>query len=378
MTVQDPRLKFPQKVPPRTNTVAPEADIRINHIVNQWPQDVAFSDIWEASAREHVLENKPTEHALNKRREKSATSKLEPTSNDSQIPIILIQRGNTTFHGLTSQNPLSNAEVLEGWTLILPRGWGNAFWKSFVFAGARTGGFENIRQMQFESGFGCYPFDFPGTKAYENFRAQLKKSLEIEWSQKPPAKRVNHTKLGVDHPFEAAFEYLGGNVEDTKCWLLQGERLISTFLDGGEAQMRLAMETMLSKRGIQCPQFRLEDALFKVRVTYLDRRKPMVNAMVYLVEDQKEYNSYASHQKASKKSVAQNIYTHGRKHIGYLTNGGFSLTTGCGFGVGACTITGVRAMRDIDQRQKRKVKMMVLVQNPNSVEGWPAQLEILG
>ncbi|KAF7726095.1 hypothetical protein EC973_009069 [Apophysomyces ossiformis] len=374
MTVYDPR--FPQKTAQRTNKVEPETSRKLNNIANKWPADVAFSEIWNADVRRNVFENKLSEQTLNERRAQSNTSKLEPIQGDSEVPVLLIQRGNLAFHGSATSKPLSNAEVLEGWTLILPRGWGNAFWKSFVFAGARTCGFENIRQMQFESGFGSFPFDFPGTSAYDVYREQLKKRLETEWLARPPAKRVNHGKLGVSAPFMAAFENLEGTTKGAKCWLLQGEALIFAFLEGQETRLRLAMESMSSKRGLPSPQFQLENALFKIRVTYLDRRIPTVNAMIYVMEKQEEYDICTSRRRHREVPVAKSTLLE-RNHIGYVTNGGFSLTTGCGFGVGACTVYGVLKMREIDERQKRKVKMMVFVRNPNSAEGRPAQLDII-
>ena len=46
---------------------------------------------------------------------------LVPTSKDTQVPVMLVQSGN-------------------GWDLIVPEGWGLAFWKSIVFTGAKAAG----------------------------------------------------------------------------------------------------------------------------------------------------------------------------------------------------------------------------------------------
>lgn len=63
--------------------------------------------------------------------------KLQLTSDDALIPILLVQRDSmikaTSIKGKSS-------EYIGGWNIIMPSGWGMDFWKSFVFAGAWVGG----------------------------------------------------------------------------------------------------------------------------------------------------------------------------------------------------------------------------------------------
>ncbi|KAI9028249.1 ribonucleases P/MRP protein subunit POP1-domain-containing protein [Phycomyces nitens] len=421
MTVQDPRIKFPQKVPLRTNQIPKETEIRINQIVRQWPLDVAHSDIWDKQLRKDLQKNKIKDNELHKRREEQTSLGLgfEFTEKDSKIPILLIQRGNSESAGSSTGKHSANlVEVTEGWSLIMPRSWGVAFWKSFVFAGARTCGLYNVRAMHFESGHGTFPFDLPGTRAFETQRLASKNKEEEIWAKKPMSKRVNFEKLGVKHPFEAPFECLVNNgklndnkalvlaedenenqsqeSQDPKYWLLQGDRLISLLLScctPEEASQKLLkeMSIQMSKRNLVCPSsLDLDNALVKVRVKYIGRRKPHPNAMIFLIENQKEYEEYIQNPKKTdltKKSKANHSgvdedeemdHSDGPyKHIGYLTNGGFSLSVGGGLGIGACTAQGVQRVRDLDNRHNRKTKMLVLVRNTNTTNLQPAQLQLL-
>lgn len=270
-----------------------------------------------------MLEKKISEYALNQRREKNLVpgTKLEPTAEDAQIPLLLIQRGGPVSDKATiSQKPLASHELIEGWTMILPRGWGLPFWKSLVFAGCRVAGFQDVRAMHYESGFPCFPQDYPGTRAFEAQRQLNKKAAEEVWAKRPPAKRVNFTKRGVDHPFECAFETLasvehmdvesqeGGLATRPTYSLLQGEALVSAILSSDESSFQTKLDKFIANREIISDRespFQLDDTLVKIRVKYIDRGKPAPNAMIYLLEDEKEYDQctfHIRHQSPLKKS----------------------------------------------------------------------------
>ncbi|KAI7904843.1 NUC188 domain-containing protein [Cokeromyces recurvatus] len=314
LVVQDPRLKFPQKVPPRTNTISNENQKNIQHILDQWPSDAAETTIWNKELRQSLFDNKISDYGLNIRREKNLIpgTKLEATPEDSQIPLLLIQRGGPIYNNQSPQ-PLSSHEFVEGWTLIIPRGFGLAFWKSFVFAGARVAGYEDVHAMHFESGYPCFPQDYPGTRAFEAHRKMVQKAAENVWQRRPPAKRVNYAKRGVDHPFECAFESLStvdrmDVIEEGKenqehlsarprYSLINGERLVLSLLDSSTTQnYQSTLEALIRQRGLDpslhLSDFYMDDLLIKIRVKYIDRGKPLVNAMIYLLEDPEEYQYY--------------------------------------------------------------------------------------
>ncbi|RUP48702.1 hypothetical protein BC936DRAFT_144143 [Jimgerdemannia flammicorona] len=218
LTVHDPRLRFPQKVPPRTNTVSQPDQRELSRVLAQWPEDMADCEIWNEDVRKGVAENKIEEKDLNERRRKNLIpgTKLTPTPTDSQIPLLLIQRGNAFSTSAAPARSLSSSEYLEGWTLVLPALWGMAFWKSFIFAGARVGGLRERHGMHFESGVSCFPYDFPGTRGYRVWKETKKIEEERAWAKRPPAKRVNFGKLGVRSPFDTDFAGLFGYKEEDK------------------------------------------------------------------------------------------------------------------------------------------------------------------
>ena len=348
-------------------------------MLNQWPTDVAESNIWDKDIRQSLIEKKISEYALNQRREQNLIpgTKLKATAEDAQIPILLVQRGGPAFDKAgISQKPLASHELIEGWTVILPRGWGMAFWKSLVFAGVRVAGYDDVRAMHFESGLPCFPHDYPGTCAFETQRKLTKESAMAVWEKRPPGKRVNFTKRGVDHPFESAFETLSDAMEIDSTNranlatrpsydLLQGHALVSTVISNPSAlTTKLQQWNRLSHPSKELNT--LDEALVKIRIKYIDRGKPAPHAMVYLLASQEEYNACTYHLrrstpvKQSKRKLKEllQVETHGADyslkmpskshHIGYITNGDFSLTLGYGFGIGACHVKGLQKMNEID------------------------------
>lgn len=382
LTVNDPRLKFPQKVPPRTNEISIEEQKKIQKILDQWPNDVAESNIWDKDIRQSLFDKRISEYALNLRREQNLIpgTKLEPTAEDAQIPILLIQRGGPAFNKMDiNQKPLASHELIEGWTLILPRGWGLAFWKSLVFAGVRVAGYEDVRAMHFESGLPSFPHDYPGTRAFEAQRQTIKEAALGIWEKRPPGKRVNFAKRGIEHPFESAFETLA-TVEHMEVEseysltarpnynLLQGQPLVSSLLSES-VDFESKLDTLLSNRGLsnQSSSLQLDDTLVKIRVKYIDRGKPAPHAMIYILEDSVEYDKCTFHIRhksplvKSKRKLKEIMEVQTKEqafsaaiplkaqHIGYITNGDFSLTLGYGFGIGACNVNGLKKINTIDK-----------------------------
>lgn len=301
-------------MPPRTNEISVKDQQKIESIVASWPENVADSYLWDSETRKSLIEKKITEYALNQRRENNLVpgTKLEPTPEDGQIPLLLFQRGAPVYQqaGITNC-PLSSSELIEGWTLILPRGWGMAFWKSLIFAGARVAGFEDMRAMHFETGHSYFPHDFPGTRAFEIQRELVRKEAEEIWKKKPPAKRINFAKRGIEHPFECAFESLGlidhmvidqpegSTVARPTYSLLHGAPLRYHLDD-----LNTRLNALVAKRGLNfvVPELRLDETLAKIRLKYIDRGKPMANAMIYLVDDQEVYEHCTHHIRTSSSS----------------------------------------------------------------------------
>ncbi|CAO3590230.1 unnamed protein product [Absidia cylindrospora] len=366
-TVKDPRLTFPQKVPPRTNTVDLSHTSRIQDLCANWPSSAALTDIWDRHLCDSIHSNRPSDHSLLLRRQDlqkhqpatTSPTRLPFTQSDSCIPILLVQRGSPS--SVQSSLNSNMKEFSEGWSLILPRGWGMAFWKSFIFAGARTSGVRDIRAMHFETGLASFPYDYPGTSGWEYLRQSYKQQATQVWEKRPPAKRTNYDILGVAHPFEAAFETLVDPASSsTNYWIIQENQLLLHALSSLAATATAVdLTTALQRRQILTDVDTVNKtwgaALVKVRLVLTEKGKPVQNATIHAT---------------NKKDTTSSPF-------GYMTTAGFSLTLGRGAGTGACTLDGLQKLikgqtasdnTTTIHKQKNQAlpQLPVFVKNPSS------------
>lgn len=123
---------------------------------------------------------------------------------ESQLPILLLQQ---------TDGPRG------GWDIILPAGWGMAFWVAFVYSGATIGGQQQLRQVAAESRQLHFVPDFPDTPACRQWDELVRAEAINRYERRPPAKRVNYAKLGTAaHAFRAPWSALlrqwGSNEEE--------------------------------------------------------------------------------------------------------------------------------------------------------------------
>lgn len=121
---------------------------------------------------------------------------------DDRIPVLLIQH--------TLESSLTDSQSMHGWKLIIPAGWSMAFFNSLVFTGTRVGGQRERQTQSFEAGTAYYPRDYPFTQACALYAGDREKQERERWNRKPPAKRVNYTKLGIRSPWRADWEVILG------------------------------------------------------------------------------------------------------------------------------------------------------------------------
>ena len=207
LNVYDPRLSFPIKMPKRPTVASeslPAQSQDLLQVLKDWPAGVASSSVWEASVCNDVLLKRPSAKLLDSRRSKALLpgTKLTPTDSDCIVPILLVHRASA--YSLQ----FDNKECSHGWDVIVPKGWGMDFWKTFVFAGARVGGLRDVHHLHFESGMPSYPQDYPETPTYVSDAAASSKMMEDAYNRKPIAKRPNYKSLGVASPFKPDFELL--------------------------------------------------------------------------------------------------------------------------------------------------------------------------
>ncbi|KAI8074510.1 NUC188 domain-containing protein [Gongronella butleri] len=333
MDVKDPRLAFPQKVD-RHHAVCESPALR--KVCMDWPLEAAAaSRLWDDGVRNQVRADRPSDHALVRRRETQKSAVLDFCSSDVAVPIMLIQRGSM----VASLTKKTNAqECAEGWTLLVPHGWAMPFWKSCTFAGARPAGLLEMRTIHFESGAPFYPFDDPATSAWNDLRDNYKQKAERLWQRRPPAKRVNYTLLDRKSPFEPAFETLVDL--KTPLWVIRAKRSLLAHVDDATPSPWTIEQTA--------------SALVKVRIVLTQRGKPVQNAAI--------------------------LDPTSNAHIGYLTTAGFSMTEGKGAGIGACSLTAIEQLikaKSVHGPNIVKSRYEVLVQNPNSPRRRAAWLTLI-
>ncbi|KAF9153091.1 hypothetical protein BG015_004107 [Linnemannia schmuckeri] len=421
LLVEDPRLTFPHKAEARPASIPSQESRKAQEIITQWPENVARSSIWEAEGREQLLSTMTPESKLNERRAQNLVpgTKLLPTVSDSKVPLLLIQReGKPQIQRAPGGG---NSEFECGWTLVLPKGWAMPFWKSMIFAGARPGGLRERRSFHFETHQSCFPYDFPNTAAYIDYAGETKKAGEQKYGRIPVAKRFNYEKMGVEDPFGAAWVKAlkagvmmlgGGEREDLKeedIWLLQTPKMIAALMDAGKAAggssremvSRLTLEslnlvmadclqglvkTALTPSLMKEPSARIDEALVRVGVDFLDRGTTGMNGMIYAIpEDQ--YRVWAARVQMKGKRTVEGRPRKEKKAkswvdsdsdeemdeaeedestmdelemrrpagttlLGYVTTGQYCYSEGKSYGIGCVTATGLARMVELETKQR--------------------------
>ncbi|KAH9936178.1 NUC188 domain-containing protein [Fomitopsis serialis] len=137
---------------------------------------------------------------------------LQPTQKDDRIPVILMQRSVESASPISPSSPhhTSSSTALHGWTLIIPQGWAMAFLPSLIYTGTRVGGQRERQTQTYEGGCAYFPRDYPFTDAYEEYADDREAKEQDRWERKPPAKRVNYTKIGTRSPWKPDWEVVLG------------------------------------------------------------------------------------------------------------------------------------------------------------------------
>ncbi|XP_016053956.1 PREDICTED: ribonucleases P/MRP protein subunit POP1 [Miniopterus natalensis] len=209
LTVGDPRINLPQK----RSKVLPNPEKCQDEQVRQLllegvPVECTQSFIWDQAICKSVTENKISDQDLNRKRSELLVpgSQLLLGPHESKIPLLLIQQpGKVTGDDRRSWG--------SGWDVLLPKGWGMAFWIPFIYRGARVGGLkETLVHSQYQRS-PCVPGDFPDCAAGILFAEDQAENLLEKYKRRPPAKRPNYVKLGTLAPFCCPWEQLARDWE---------------------------------------------------------------------------------------------------------------------------------------------------------------------
>uniref|UniRef100_A0A3Q4GIL5 POP1 homolog, ribonuclease P/MRP subunit n=1 Tax=Neolamprologus brichardi TaxID=32507 RepID=A0A3Q4GIL5_NEOBR len=196
LTVDDPRLTLPRK---RVKALPCVKQLMLEGV----PEPCCQSFIWEQSVRDNVTDNKISEQELNRMRSEVLVpgSRLSPTPLQGRVPILLVhQPGKQVGHEMSSWGA--------GWDLLLPKGWGMAFWIPLVYRGVRIGGLNMSRKHSQNKAAPHFPRDYPDCPAGMRFQEEQEAELLDKFKRHPPAKRTNYIKHGCVAPFRCPWQQL--------------------------------------------------------------------------------------------------------------------------------------------------------------------------
>ncbi|XP_072547652.1 ribonucleases P/MRP protein subunit POP1 [Salminus brasiliensis] len=224
LTVDDPRLALPKK----RGKAAP--DLQVPQDVNEEkrrdltlrgiPAPCAQSAIWDQSVRDSVTNNKVSEQELNRmKRELLVPGSRLPTLPQSRVPILLV-------HQAGKRQGEERQGWGSGWDLILPKGWGMAFWVPLVYRGVRVGGLQMSLKHSQNKCMPHFPHDFPDCPAGAHFQEEQEVELLNKFKRRPPSKRTNYIKHGCLAPFRCPWQRL------TEEW----EKIVKQDGEDGELQ----------------------------------------------------------------------------------------------------------------------------------------------
>ncbi|KAL1767727.1 ribonucleases P/MRP protein subunit POP1 [Sigmodon hispidus] len=205
LTVRDPRINLP---PQRSRALPKLERYQDNEQLRQLllegvPEECAHSFIWNRDICRSVTENKLSDQDLNRRRSELLVpgSQLVLGPLESKIPILLIQQPGK----VAGEDRLGWGS---GWDILLPKGWGMAFWIPFIYRGARVGGLKEATMHSQYKRLPNIPGDFPDCLAGVLFAEDQAKDRLERYRRRPPAKRPNYVKLGTLAPFCCPWEQL--------------------------------------------------------------------------------------------------------------------------------------------------------------------------
>ncbi|KAI9597889.1 ribonucleases P/MRP protein subunit POP1-domain-containing protein [Syncephalis fuscata] len=382
LTVHDPRLRFPQKVKP-INLEDDQDNTALSSLLVNWPDHISDTAIWDAEVRQTLYDAMLPEKELNARRSMQLvpSEPLVVTASDARVPILLVQRGGNS---ITVPDTQIGRELVNGWRLIMPKGWGNIFWKSFVFTGLRASGLQEQRTIHLEAGLPCFPYDYPGLTG------------PGQYEKRPPAKRPNYEKFNAPSPFDPPFSLLTTRTttplttNTSRCYSVSGSTVrqcLTKALTKLPVKRNTEAATTLSDNEAYLDASSIgSSALVRVRVNMLSRGTVGRNAIIYAFDASTLLNNIPTIKASSRTSLRQlasvevdgELFctTHKDQILGYVTTGQLVFSQGKGSAIGSCSVT--RLLSHLTQQHAiLRSSYVVLVREPHSFTCRFARLEII-
>ncbi|XP_040021923.2 ribonucleases P/MRP protein subunit POP1 isoform X1 [Gasterosteus aculeatus] len=221
LTVDDPRLTLPTKKVKALPCVKQAQEVgeevkRRELMLRGVPAPCCQSSLWERSVRDNVTDNKISQKELNRMKSEVLVpgSRISPTPLQGRVPVLLVhQPGKHVGHEMSCWGA--------GWDLLLPKGWGMAFWVPLVYRGVGIGGLTMSLKHSENKGAAHFPHDYPDCPAGARFQEEQEAQLLSKFKRYPPAKRPNYIKHGCLAPFCCPWQQLA---EEWDLILSEGEQ----------------------------------------------------------------------------------------------------------------------------------------------------------
>ena len=194
LLVGDPRLNMPRK---RIDSNHGGIFSNFNHpTFHHFDPQLSFSSIWNEDLMAKLKEVKLSTHAMNELRSGSLLTNYYPS-----IPILLLQNPGCT-------NNSGDPGYGSGWDIVIPQGWGMAFWLGLIYRGARSIGLEELKRINYETACLSFPEFYPDTKSGKEFHLSAYQRLSSKYERMPRSKRPHYDKLKVQTPFHCPWQEL--------------------------------------------------------------------------------------------------------------------------------------------------------------------------
>uniref|UniRef100_UPI00398E4B01 ribonucleases P/MRP protein subunit POP1 n=1 Tax=Pristiophorus japonicus TaxID=55135 RepID=UPI00398E4B01 len=250
LAVGDPRLNMPKNsttaMPDPSQPKDPE---KIRELcLKGVGAECAQSQIWDQNVRNIVTETKISEQELNRMRSKLLVpgTRLDLGPQESKIPILLVQQ----------PGKMAGEEHIgwgSGWDILIPKGWGMAFWIPLIYRGARAGGLQEGAKHSQYKGMPHFPDDFPDCPAGVRHSEETEKELLDKYKRYPPAKRPNYIHHGTMTPFRCPWQQLVAE------WETQNQDgIIKPAVSGKERELRSEVQD-LNKEHVGVHERKAED-----------------------------------------------------------------------------------------------------------------------
>ncbi|XP_059053705.1 ribonucleases P/MRP protein subunit POP1 [Achroia grisella] len=228
LTVKDPRLSRPSH---RTKAKNYSHETIDTQLLLNVPKTAAYSPLWENNIQEIITKQKMNnadyiKHVTNKQLVPGEVFEDDPAL--QSIPVVLVQRPGSQV------SDFKKIGYGSGWDIIIPAGYGLQFWHTFVMFGARTGGLRETESLAFEMGECYLPPDSDSGWEEEN---RIHLELKNKYFNRPPSKRVNFIKLGINSPFLCHWKLLLSdwcsidNCKVDEFYVLRDKELLMKFQD---------------------------------------------------------------------------------------------------------------------------------------------------